>query len=383
MLSGVPVRVGIVAGEFLQPGITRIGGYGWSAARAATVLRDAGHEPLYVCPDVEALAAAPVSLDGVPLLAKQAGMLRFVRELRRRRPDVLLSIDYRPSYDTAFKALPRTPVIVWVRDPRPPEDVAAVAAIRIPGRPPGEVPQGLEEIDCTPLATVVRRSRMLRRPLRFASPAPEALTAKAPGTYGVDPGRLALLPNPIDVAREPGPKATRPRVVFLGRLDPYKRPWVFAELARSFPEADFVMLGQSHFHGPGSWEPRDLPGNLQLRGNVAGEEKLRELDAAWVLVSTSVHEALAVNFQEALASRTPLLTCVDTEEIASRFGIYAGRFEGDGLAALPSLRDGLARLLGNAALRERLGAEGRAWVGSRHTPERFLEAFDELVASVR
>ena len=375
------MRVGIVAAEFLEPGLTRIGGYGWAASRAAAVLRDAGDEPIYVCPDAEALDAAPAAIDGIPLVAKLDGMVRFVRELRRARPDVLLSIDYRPSYDTAFKALPRTPVIVWVRDPRPPEDVAAVAAIRIPGRPLDEMPQGLEEIDCTPMRTIVRRSRLLRRPLRFASPAPAALTPKAPGTYGVDPGRLGLLPNPIDVTREPGPKAPRPRVVFLARLDPYKRPWLFAELARSFPEADFVMLGQSHFRGPGSWQPHDPPSNLEFRGNLSGEEKLRELDAAWVLVSTSVHEALAVSFQESLTSRTPLLACVDTEGIASRFGIYAGRFEGDGLAALPSLREGLARLLGDAALRDRLGVEGRAWVCSRHTSERFLAAFRELAGS--
>src|SRR5207302_449094 len=101
----------------------------------------------------------------------------------------------------------------------------------------------------------------------------------------------------------------------------------------------------------GSWEPVDLPPNVQLRGNLSGEEKLRELDAAWVLVSTAVHEALAVSFQEALASRTPLLGCVDTEGIVSRFGIYAGRFPGDGLAALPSLRGGLTRLLEDAELR--------------------------------
>jgi glycosyltransferase involved in cell wall biosynthesis len=294
----------------------------------------------------------------------------------------LLSIDYRPSYDTAFKALPRTPVIVWVRDPRPPEDVATVAAIRIPGRPPDEMPQGLEEIDCTPMRTIVRRSRLLRRPLRFASPAPDALTPKAAATYGVDAGRLALLPNPIDTSREPGPKAPRPRVVFLARLDPYKRPWLFAELARWFPDTDFVMLGQSHFRGPGSWEPHDPPGNLQFRGNLSGEEKLRELDAAWVLVSTAAHEALAVSFQESLASRTPLLACVDTEGIVSRFGIYAGRFEGDGLTALPSLREGLARLLGDAALRDRLGTEGRAWVCARHTSERFLAAFRGLAPFV-
>jgi hypothetical protein len=69
---------------------------------------------------------------------------------------------------------------------------------------------------------------------------------------------------------------------------------------------------------------------------------------------------------------------VDTEGIVSRFGVFAGRFPGDGLAALPSLRAGLERLLGDPELRERLGREGREWIVGRHTPERFLAAFRSL-----
>jgi glycosyltransferase involved in cell wall biosynthesis len=374
------VRVGIVCSEFLQPGATRIGGFGWAASRAAEALRGAGDHPVFVCPDVEALRDPPPAFGATPLIAKQDGVLAFVRELRRARPDVLLSIDYRPSYDSAFKALPRTPMIVWVRDPRPPEVVAAVARIRIPGRPEGELPQGLDAIDCTPLGRIVRWSRPLRRSVVFASPAPDALAPKASGTYGHDPGELALLPNPIPVAHRLSPKAPAPRVVFLARLDPHKRPWLFVELARAFPDVEFVMVGQSHFSGAGAWQPSDLPANLRLVGNLAGEEKLRELDAAWVLVNTSLHEGLAVSFQEALASRTPLLGFVDPEGVVSRFGISVGSFPGDGLAALPKLRDGLARLLGDDALRERFGRDGAAWVLGRHTPERFVDAFRSLAS---
>jgi hypothetical protein len=95
-------------------------------------------------------------------------------------------------------------------------------------------------------------------------------------------------------------------------------------------------------------------------------------------VNTSPHEALAVSFQEALAARTPLLACVDTEGVVSRFGVCAGRFPGDGLDALPSLRAGLEQLLGDDDLRGRLGREGRDWVCGRHTPERFMHAFRAL-----
>jgi glycosyltransferase involved in cell wall biosynthesis len=374
------MRVGIVSSEFLQPGVTRIGGFGWGAARAAEVLRASGDEPLFICSDVEALREAPNAIAGVPLIAKYDGALLFARALRRARPEVLLSVDYRPSYDTALKVLPRTPLVVWVRDPRPPEDVANAARIRIPGQPPDTMPAGLGAIDCTPLRSIVRRSHTLRRRVVFGSPAPDALTPKAARTYGFDPGPLALLPNPLDVARDPGPKAPAPRVVFLARLDAYKRPWVFVELARLFPDVEFRMVGQAHFSGPRTWEPRDLPANVQLLGNLSGEDKLRELDAAWVLVSTSAHEGLPVSFLEAWASRAPVLACVDTDRVVSRFGIYAGDFPGDGLAALPSLRAGLERLLGDHELRERLGAAGRAWVCGRHTPDRFLAAFRSLAA---
>src|SRR4029079_3159984 len=124
--------------------------------------------------------------------------------------------------------------------------VAAAADIRLPGQP-DQIPQGVGEIDCTSLRSVVRWSRLAGRRFTFASPAPDALTPKAPGTYGFDPGPLALLPNPIDVARQPEPKAPAPRVAFLARLDPYKLPWIFVELARAFPGVEFRMLGQAHF----------------------------------------------------------------------------------------------------------------------------------------
>lgn len=375
------MRVGIVAGEFDEPGVTRRGGFGWAARRAAEVLGDAGDDVVFVCPDAEALERTPTSIGGVPLVARRGGPWAFAGAVRARRPDVLLSIDYRPAYDTAFKALPRTPVVVWARDPRTPADAQAVAGTRVPGRPRDELPQGTAAIDCRSLRAVVRRSRLLRRRLRFASPAPGALAPKTAAAFGHDPGVLALLPNPVDVARDPEPEAERPAVVFLGRLDPVKRPWLFVELARSFPEVEFTMLGGAHFHGAGAWEPAGLPANVRLPGHAAGEEKARALDRAWVLVNTSVHEALAVSVLEALAARTPVLACTDTDGVASRFGVFAGRFGGDGLAALPSLRDGLRRLLEQHELRHRLGHEGRAWVCSRHTPERFLAEWRSLVAA--
>ncbi len=123
-----------------------------------------------------------------------------------------------------------------------------------------------------------------------------------------------------------------------------------------------------------------LPPNVRLLGHIDGPEKLRVLSSACVLVNTSIHEGLPVSFLEALACETPLLACVDPGGLVSTFGVYAGRFDGSGLDALPSLAAGLERLLADADLRARLGQAGRRWVEATHSRERFLEAFRDLCA---
>ena len=48
---------------------------------------------MFVCPDVEALRDHPPAFGATPLIAKRDGVVPFVRELRRAKPDVLLSIE--------------------------------------------------------------------------------------------------------------------------------------------------------------------------------------------------------------------------------------------------------------------------------------------------
>ena len=131
---------------------------------------------------------------------------------------------------------------------------------------------------------------------------------------------LEFLPYPLDFDRGEITKSPKPRVVFLGRLDPIKRPWVFVELAREFPHVEFLLLGQSHFHGPGDWEPTNIPHNVRFLGHVGGEEKRALLASAWLLVNTSIHEALPVSFLEALVFQIPIVSCQNPEDIVSLSG---------------------------------------------------------------
>jgi len=368
--------VAILANQFGDPKAGGMGGFGWAARETARVFRafpEAGVEPIFIH---AGRWYEGRELHGVRMVPRAGSRLGYHARVRAARPDLLLAVDWRPNYLRAVMALPRTPLAVWVRDPRTPADVQRLAAIRDPAAPE-LAPAGLEHIDCTSLARVAQLARFLRRRFALVTPEP-SLAAKVEDTYGLS-AEVHLLPNPVPLPEGPFVKSPRPTVVFLGRLDPYKRPWLLVSLARAMPDVEFRAAGAPHFVGAGGWQPpAALPPNLQFLGHVDGVEKQRLLAGAWALVNTSLHEGLAVSFIEGLACETPLAAFVDTGGVVSRFGVCAGPEEGTGEAGMPRLVAALRRLLDDGALRARLGREGRRWVAATHGPERFLAGFDAL-----
>ena len=377
------VKVAILANEFMVPEIGRSGGFGWAARAAAQAFREhpeAGVDPVFLTAEVRGEnGVRETNLDGTRLLFKRRKWWKALPGLARERIDLILTIDYRPSYRRLFWLLPRTPVIVWARDPRTPEDERRIETLRVPGQE-NIRPQGISRIDTRSLAAVEKRSRLLGRKVLLASKFPH-IKDKLVATYGM--GGTHLLPNPdlLDYAALDTTKHPTPRVVFLARLDPYKRPWLFVELARRFPHVEFLMLGRSHFKGPGSWQPENLPANLKLLGHIDGNEKIRLLSSAWVLVNSSIYEESPVSMLEAIACKTPILSCDESGALAERFGVYIGRFDGTGMGGLPAFEMGLRHLLENTAERERLGREGHAWVRRTHNSSQFLDAFDRLAVA--
>jgi glycosyltransferase involved in cell wall biosynthesis len=375
------LKIGVVANEFFQRDLGRMGGFGWAARRVADVVRQSSLDVdlVYFTGELRGTATKQEALvDGTRLLLRQPRLVEDIRRARAEHVDLLLLIDYRPNYQWLCWALPRTPVIVWVRDPRPADDVAKVHSLRIPGADDIQ-PKSTHQPDCSSLRTIARASRLLCRPLRFAGPA-RFLEAKLSKMLRMQIPEFSILPNPIDLPGGAVVKAPRPRVAFLARLDPYKRPWLCVELARRFPDVEFHLAGHAHYRGEGAWKPTDLPPNVRLLGHVDGADKVSLLRSAWVLVNTSIHEGLAVSMLEALACETPLLACVDPGGLVSQFGVFAGRFDGNGMDALPSLEIGLGRLLGQTDFRMRLGIEGRQWATRTHNPQTFLSAFRLLCA---
>jgi len=372
------IRLGIIANELFDPSIGRMGGFGWAVKHAATCFRSDPSlrvDPILLMGErLKPGVQRPDSVHGCPVVWLEDSPLAWARVVRAAAVDLFLSIDYRANYRAFYALCPRTPILLWVRDPRETSDNALIRQLRIPGDP--ATPQGIEEHPTHTLAPLIYLCRLLGRGFRMAVTTP-SLASKIADTYGIPGDRAGVLPNPIELCARPLVKADRPVIVYLARLDPCKRPWLMEELARRIPEAEFVVMGGNHFKGPGSWQPAEATANIRYLGHI-GAAKQAELERGWVLLNTSIHEGLAVSYLEGFAHEMPLVSCVDTEGLATRFGRAIDRHPGDGLAALPAFERALRELIDDAELRTCLGRQGREWVEATHSRAAFLHSFFKL-----
>lgn len=380
-----PMRLGIVSTEFFDDPGGGKGGFGWATRAVARVVQQRDDiELTYVLTTRrERVGGYPSHFGGVPTLVVGASKAADRRALADAGLDLLLTIDYRPLHRLVYDALPEVPVVVWSRDPRSPSLRAEIAGLRCPDQ---QEPAGGQSPDTVSFRHVLKASRSTGRPILLATVA-SALVERIPASYDIEPTRVWLLPNPLDVdstdgsAPLPGGLGHRPLVLFLGRLDPLKRPWIFVELARSLPDYDFAMLGAAYVTGPQSWRPDAIPPNLTMVGHVDGPLKQRFLDEASLLVNCSISEGLAVSFLEALAHETPIVSCVDTSGVVSQFGRFVGHWPGDGRGSGDAFRRAVSELIEHDEERRALGRAGRAWVEERHRTDLFVAGLARLAAA--
>jgi len=135
-------------------------------------------------------------------------------------------------------------------------------------------------------------------------------------------------------------KSTTPLVCFIGRMDRRKRPQVFFELARSYPDVMFEAAGESR---DSKWETSlretysDLP-NLKFHKNIDqfSSSLLSDLLArCWIIVNSSARESLPTTFVEAAVHGCAILGGINPDSFTEKFGYYVrdGNYE-KGLAFL-------------------------------------------------
>jgi len=209
-----------------------------------------------------------------------------------------------------------------------------------------------------PLSWYYEASPLVKQSVRQADavlmPAPTALLPRIHDLYG-DSVVPKFVPYPVDIPTEAPQKSRVPTILFVGRFDHRKRMERFFDLAARFPDLKFIAVGEAHDKQYDHFLRQTyghLP-NLEMPGYVPrfGEHTVSDYyEKAWILVNTSVREGLPYTFMEAAAYGVALLSALDPEEFASRFGYFCADddFE-EGLSYL--LKDNVWKQLGKRGAR--------------------------------
>lgn len=204
---------------------------------------------------------------------------------------------------------------------------------------------------------------------------------------GVPPERIRVIHNGIQQSRaEAPPPSQRPyRMVYLGRLEPYKRIDVMlraaAELTGRFPELEIAVIGrgQSRPELERLAEELGLGGRTRFAGFVSDAERDRILAGSRVCLCPSVKEGWGITVIEANALGVPVVaTGAPGLRDAVRDG-ETGFLAPEGDVAAFAARAG--ELLAGGGAADRMSAAARAWsrrfdwdTAARDTAEVLLEA---------
>lgn len=344
---GKPPHVCILTSQYFDWGI--YGGFGSMSKKLAESLVLAGYTVTVIVP--RRAGQLPVeSIKGVAVRSFSPFNLAEACRLIKEVPaDVLHSQDPTVLTYLAQKLLPDRVHVVTCRDPRDARDWWVEFRYATPMR------RLLTPLNYLTESSVIVK-QAVRRADRVFVPA-HFLKEKVKRLY-----RLSqlpeFLPNLIDVPAIAPQKEGRPTMTFVARWDKRKRPWLFLELAKQFPEHRFIAVGKGSASAEAGYDERlraqfGSVSNLEMPGFI---DRFREPDrmegilaSTWVFVSTAAREGLPLTFLEAAAHGCAILSSEDPDGFATRFG---RRVVGEDFgAALRGLLSDSPRERGQAAYR--------------------------------
>ena len=177
--------------------------------------------------------------------------------------------------------------------------------------------------------------------------------------FSIVPDRIAVIPNGVDLEKyKPGPKDPKPTILWVGRIKKYKNLdhllIAYKTVKQEVPDSQLVIIGT----GDREQEMRELAKKLELRdvyflGKASEEEKIRWMQRAWIVVSTSMIEGWGMVITEAAACGTPAITYSvpglrdSVKNMETGILVEPGNIE--------KLAKAITWLLADEALRSRLG----------------------------
>lgn len=294
----------------------KYGGFGRATRIIGHELAKRGIEVFAVVPRRK--GQKPVEeLDGITVLSFPPYFPWYSRKLYRMcNADIYHSSE--PSFGTylAMKEMPSRKHIVTFRDPRDFQD--------------WKMEYDLPSLNKLQVLSnyFYENNFLVKRAVRCADAVfciAKYLIPKVKFMYGLksDPH---FLPTPVYVPLKVQ-KAPIPTVCFLARLDRRKRPEIFFELARKFPDVKFIAVGKSRDEKWDSYLRKTYSNllNLEMTGFIdqfSSDLHSQILGRSWIMVNTATREALPNAFLEAAAHGCAILSAVDPDGFASNFGYH-------------------------------------------------------------
>ncbi len=324
----------------------KYGGFGRATRTIGRELAKRGHEVYAVVPRRPGQGSVEY-LDGIRVLGFSPWYpWASSRLFRECDADIYHSCE--PSFGTYFamKARPNRKHVVTFRDPRDFQDWKMEYAL--PSLNRFQVVHNYLYENNVLVRNCIKKMNAVFTIGKYLVP-----KVKSMYRLEIDP---VFLPTPVHIP-EMINKSDTPTVCYVARLDRRKRPELFLDLARKFPDVHFIAMGKSRDK---KWEAdlrseySHLP-NLEMTGFVdqfSSDLHSKILEKSWIMVNTATREALPNSFLEAAAHRCAILSSVDPDGFASLFGYHA---ENDDFSG------GLEALLKSGLWKER-GGRGHEYV---------------------
>ncbi|MEM2628217.1 MAG: glycosyltransferase family 4 protein [Ignisphaera sp.] len=356
----------------------RRGGFGKLVRVVGRELVKRGYNVSVICwrePDTEFLT----EIDGMELLSypydftstsslkHMIDYAKVIPLIRKADADVYISIDCMVETYLAQNVMPDRKHVIWVQDPFDWSDYKLLGSID-----PNYRISRLKFWATTKLyERAYKRADLIMTQAKYYVP-------KIAKLYHVNPRRVTYMPNPVERIPEESSlvKSNVPTVCFLGRMDPQKRYWLFFNLAKEFPEVEFVAIGRPSLLYEKLYERvvkrYERLENLKITGFVNEEEKSKILAKSWILCLPSIREGLPISFLEALAHKTALLSSVNPDGLTEKFGYWVK--SGDFMNGLNyMIKSGRWKIAGE---------EGYRYVKENHELSSIITQFTRLISTI-
>lgn len=363
------VKVGLIIDEFFGGAGTAFGGYGFLAREyiakyipnediQVDVLLGKGSRKLFV---------EEFEVDNIMAYRLPRRKWFAKRWLKKKNYDVYLSVELTDNYVLINEPNKNKKLILWIQDPRPHYEWDEINTVKL-----------FSEYNYynQSIYDLVHDWYTENR-IKFISQG-YFLNQKAIDLYNLDQNvNIEYMPNPIQIDHKFNIENFEKKnmIIFLGRIESVKRGWLFCEIAKKMPNIDFYVLGKTHREESKNSEIMSdyysIP-NLSFVGHVEGEEKIKYLKEAKILVNTSIHEALPISFLEALSYGTLLVSNRNPEDLTSKFGIHVGDVLGDGFDKIDLYVNAIHQLLNDEENRKKVSSEAISYIKNTHDVDKIV-----------